>query len=266
MELTGSNFEAIFFSVRQMHTAEGAYAALRQIQQNVAAGIEMVESEAFAHRSNIIQIERGLTRTVRNKEDIRGKLSTEKREAAIFNLKDDLKGEEADEWELKSELKKTIVSLTGVCDRWTNLQSRMKIINMIMQALRPFVKGNSLTLDQHLESIQREEWKLSLIFKAESHMVVEGKVPMDLFERIRLHPDFSEIFPVIERVRKAHANSHLKPGDPEYFPFTISMPGQWELSLGIDLQAILDEAHSEPPVLPPALVGIMSPSPATTIG
>lgn len=67
-----------------------------------------------------------------------------------------------------------------------------------LQSLRKY--KNKSDLEAH-ELIQREEWKLELIHRAENYMITSGSIPSEHLVTMRMHPEFKkEIFPEIENL------------------------------------------------------------------
>lgn len=82
-------------------------------------------------------------------------------------------------------------------------EAELAMILKLQSKLEPLRKYAHLPDAQAHEVAQSEEWKLTLIRRAENFMLTQGSIPHDHFDTMRMHPDFrTEIFPAITALEK----------------------------------------------------------------
>lgn len=90
-------------------------------------------------------------------------------------------------------------------------QDELKFINDCIDKIQPSRKYKHLSDSESCQAMQREEWKLELIRRAENFLLTCGTIPADHFDTMRMHPDFiTEILPQIEAIRSNGPTTLLK--------------------------------------------------------
>ena len=86
----------------------------------------------------------------------------------------------------------------------------LEFINLCIERIQPFREYAGLTDDEAHQAAQREEWKLELLNRAETHLLAQGCIPTDHFDTMRMHPDYAAfIAPRIRTLLKANEDERL---------------------------------------------------------
>lgn len=168
-----SNFNTLYFLVGSCHTADGAYYLIKQ-------NLDIRKEELDANEVSKLRREA-------KKLKLTNELKTGVSDDRAIEI-------EADLLELKNQENSYILYLESAQDEYEFLLSCLSTLDSIRR-----YKDKS-DIEGH-EASQREEWKLELINRAQNHLLMDGRIPADQFDAMRMHPDFATvIYPEIKKI------------------------------------------------------------------
>jgi hypothetical protein len=169
------NFQIAYFLAGSCHTIDGAYALLKDLQEDREMAIAQLRSSSLKEQSKIV-----------------------KAKHIIKN------GEEWERLEAQADLAE-IEDNKKFSDK--NIEAAKKELDFIIKCIekiQPHRAFAHLPDDEAHEAAQFDEWKFELISRAENYLLTTGSIPTDHFVTMRQHPAFiDEILPVIERTKQA---------------------------------------------------------------
>lgn len=168
------NFQIAYFLAGSCHTPDGAYALLKDLQEDREMALAQLESIDL------------------------------KTQAKIAKAKHDIEhGTEWEQLEAKAELVE-IENNKKFSER--NIEAakqELDFIDKCIEQIQPHRKFAHLPDPEAYEAAQHDEWKLELMSRAENYLLTTGSIPTDHFITMRQHPAFvDEILPSIEKTKQ----------------------------------------------------------------
>jgi hypothetical protein len=168
------NFQIAYFLAGSCHTPDGAYALLKDLQEDREMALAQLESLNL------------------------------KVQAKIAKAKHDIEhGTEWERFEAKAELAE-IENNKKFSER--NIEAakqELDFINKCIEKIQPHRRFAHLSDPEAHEAAQHDEWKLELMSRAENYLLTTGSIPTDHFVTMRQHPAFvDEILPAIENTKQ----------------------------------------------------------------
>ncbi|QBQ74488.1 hypothetical protein BcepSauron_108 [Burkholderia phage BcepSauron] len=169
------DFQIAYFMVGACHTADAAYALLHDLRQDREAALAM--SKAGAKRTLAKQL---------------------KAHAQINNAE-----HEWERLEARADLEE-ITAMSEINDaNVAACEAEIAFIHECIKRITPLRKYAHLPDAEAFQAAQADEWKFTLMRRAENYIMTQGMIPHDHFETMRLHPAFkTEIMPHMERVHQ----------------------------------------------------------------
>lgn len=172
------DFQIAFFLVGSCHTADAAYALLK---------------DQWEDRNNALNLFKG--------SKLREEAKALKARAVLDQFKDYLQGEavaldlgqQCALLEAQADLA-DIEALAATTKR--NLEAAEQerdFLQMCIDRLQPHRKFAHLTDAQAAQATQRDEWCLELMHRAENYLITAGTIPHDHYATMRMHPDFKTV-------------------------------------------------------------------------
>ena len=169
------DFQIAYFLAGACHTPDGAYSLLCDLKENREMALAGVKAASLRTQANIVKAQHALA----------------------WGEKWEQLEAEADLAEIEANKKVSEKNITAA-------EAELDFINKCIERLQPHRKFKHLSDPEAHEAVQREEWRLELISRAENYLLTTGTIPTDHFTTMRQHPDFeNDILPVIESTRKA---------------------------------------------------------------
>jgi hypothetical protein len=114
---------------------------------------------------------------------------------------------EADKLEAQAELLEINGSAQTTQKNIAAAEAELAMIHKLQERLQPLRKYAHLPDAEAHEAAQAEEWKLELMYRAENFMLMQGSIPVDQFDTMRMHPAFTtEILPFLNEIRAQLVN------------------------------------------------------------
>jgi hypothetical protein len=168
------NFQIAYFLAGSCHTPDGAYALLKDLQEDREMALSQLESMQL-------------------KED-----------AKISKAKHTI--EHGEEWD-------RLEALADITDIENNkkfsernieaAKQELDFINKCIEKIQPHRNFAHLPDPEAHEAAQFDEWKYELMYRAENYLLTTGSIPTDHFITMRQHPAFvDEILPCIENTKQ----------------------------------------------------------------
>ncbi|EMI5828647.1 TPA: hypothetical protein ACP7Q5_004919 [Escherichia coli] len=174
------DFQIAFFLVGSCQTADAAYGLLHDLRQDREAAL----ASARASEKRI------LAKVMRA-------------EAALQNADN-----EADRLDAEAELDE-IAAMREINESNVRAaEDEVAFIHECIKRIEPYRKYKDMDDRQAFEAAQQEEWKLTLMRRAENYLLSQGSIPHDHFETMRLHPEFSTV--ILPHVNRVHQLSTSK--------------------------------------------------------
>lgn len=170
-----------------------------QIEHFIAGAAHTPDARYFVLR----ELEEERQRAVRQFE-----LGAKKRAAARLRAQAKAKSiDEADQLDGEAELDLMAAAEPEQAVLYQAAKAELATIQRLLEEVRSARRYADRPDAEAAELTQREEWKLELIFRAQTYLWTQGTIPQDHFAVMRRHPDFEgEIFPAIEiEIRKLSA-------------------------------------------------------------
>lgn len=172
------DFQIAFFLVGSCHTADAAYALLK---------------DQWEDRNNALNLFKG--------SKLREEAKVLKARGVIEMFKDYLPGREAEMdvgqqcalLEAQADLA-DIEALAATTQR--NLEAAEQerdFLQKCIDRLQPHRKFAHLTDAEAAQATQRDEWCLELMHRAENYLITAGTIPHDHYATMRMHPDFDTV-------------------------------------------------------------------------
>lgn len=167
------DFQIAYFIVGGCHTADAAYGILCDLRDNRNDAIKSFAASKKREQAKIIRANRLIS-----------------------------SGDEADILEGEADLIEIEAMADTVAKNLAAAIAEMATIDEYMARLEPLRIYSHLTLPQAHEAVQREEWKLELVHRAENSLMTTGSISPDQFVTMRSHPDFKTfILPAIDHIQ-----------------------------------------------------------------
>ena len=168
------NFQIAYFLAGSCYTPDGAYALLKDLQEDREMALAQLESLNL------------------------------KVQAKIAKAKHDIEhGNEWEQLEAKAELAE-IENNKKFSER--NIEAakqELDFINKCIEKIQPHRRFAHLPDPEAHEAAQHDEWKFELMSRAENYLLTTGSIPTDHFITMRQHPAFvDEILPSIEKTKQ----------------------------------------------------------------
>ena len=171
-----SDFQIMYFLVGSCHTADAAYFLLLDLKENREMAVEAYQVSLLKNKAKRLRLEERLSLFYQNEADYLEDLAALK---------------ELDYNEPRSQL------------LYQETLNELKFINNCIEKVNNKRKLKHLSNSEAAQEMQREEWKLELLKRAQNSLLTTGTIPTDQFDTMRMHPDFIEqIFPSIEKMRQ----------------------------------------------------------------
>ncbi len=177
MHWRNSNFQTVAFIIGKCHTADEAY---RKLQLQILDRRKAIDAALISQK--------------------RAALATSKAQAVLrnFEASDDDKAEALITLE---EIGQETASLRPILEE---AQREELFMVRLAEYLLPFRKYKDLPDHEAFQLIQREEWCLELIHRAQNFLYCSGTIPTDHFDTMRAHPDFRTIIaPAVDAMQEA---------------------------------------------------------------
>lgn len=169
------DFQIVHFLAGSCHTPDGAYALMRDLQEDRSDAIKHVKASKLREAAKRIRAERLL-----QSEDPAVRLEGEADIAEIDG------------------------SLETFERNYTAAIAELEFISLCIERLQPLRKYAHLPDAQSHEAAQQEEWRLELIRRAENYLITTGTISTDHYATMRMHPEFaSSILPAIVEIETA---------------------------------------------------------------
>lgn len=167
------DFQIAYFLAGSCHTPDGAYALLKDLQEDREMALAQLEAQDLREQAKIAKAEENLK--FGNKWD---KLEAQ---ADIAEIKNNQKFKDRNVEAAKKEL---------------------EFINQCIEKLQPHRRFAHLPDPEAFEATQFDEWKFELMYRAENYLLTTGTIPTDHFATMRQHPAFAtDILPHIDSIR-----------------------------------------------------------------
>lgn len=186
------DFQIAFFLVGACHTADAAYALLK---------------DQFEDRDNAIKMY--------NASKLKEEAKKIRANAIIANEKDRVQksisdGGNPEAWARTLEAQAELAEIEAMRETTVrNLkaaQDERAFIQKCIDKLQPHRKFAHLTDAEAGQAAQRDEWRLELMQRASNFLLTGGSIPHDHFNTMRMHPDFEvAILPHLTNVTNALA-------------------------------------------------------------
>ena len=162
-----SQFQYVYFIAGKAHTADEAYRLLKDQLEERETAIALEEANAL------------------------------RREEKRFNA-----SRSDSKYQITAELLELdAAEKTLLLCREEAVRERDFLLKMI-EVIQPYRRYSHLPDHEAYQACQQEEWMLELMFRAENQLLQNGTISADLWEAMRLHPNFtSQILPHINQVQ-----------------------------------------------------------------
>lgn len=168
------DFQILHFIIGSCHTPDGAYAKLKDLQENRIMALNSAKVAKLKERVIIEKAKQKL-----NSEDKIERLEGEAELAEIESFS------EVTERNIKAA------------------EAELKFIEDCIEKLQPHRKYKHLSDPEAHEAHQQEEWKYELIDRAKNSLLTTGSISPDEFKTMKMHPEFvSEILPAIDSCKR----------------------------------------------------------------
>jgi hypothetical protein len=175
------DFQIAYFLAGSCHTPDGAYALLKDLQEDREMALAQLEAGALREQAKVLKCQ----------HIIETGTPWEKLEA------------EADLADIKNHAE---FGQRGI----DAAKKELVFINKCIERIQPHRKYAHLPDSEAHEAAQAEEWKLEFISRAENNLLTTGTIPTDQLIAMRQHPEFEDsILPKIEEIKFL-----LQKGDP----------------------------------------------------
>ena len=197
-----TNFQIAHFIAGNCHTADAAYFALRNLQDERQRAVDNIPVAQIRFRARRQEL----------KQKLQSDLEYERLRA------------ESDLLELSIEEK----YYTPLAE---SALAELQYITECIERIQPMRKYGHMPDIDAAEAIQAEEWGMELQRRAENYLLTSGTIPHDHFNTMRLHPAFeTQLLPHIEKI---HHTLQLPDGATQVLKLTKSNQDIPKL-LGID--------------------------------
>jgi hypothetical protein len=168
------DFQILHFLVGSCFTSDGAYALLKDLEEEKLYSVSTLRNRDLMLKKNYIKIQK------------------------LLNSEDEL--DRIDGEILKNETENT----KEMEDRCANAAIKeLEFIQLCIERIQPHRKYAHLPDAEAHEATQRDEWKFEFIHRAENCLLTTGAIATDQFGAMRQHPDFAtEILPAIENTKQ----------------------------------------------------------------
>lgn len=168
------DFQIAYFLVSACQTADAAYGLLYDLRQDRKTALDSVKAASLRTEAKIARAQRVIDTPGSDRADVL--------EA------------QADLLEIEAMAEMTQANIDACV-------AELAFIDECIARIKPLRKYAHLPDAQAFEAAQREEWKLSLMRKAENYLCTQGTIPHDYYDTMRLHPDFkSDILPHVGKI------------------------------------------------------------------
>lgn len=171
---TNHDFQIAYFLAGSCHTADGAYALLRDLRDDRELALKSITAAGLRQEAKIIRANRLIA-----------------------------SDDEADQLEGKADLAEMEAYSETTNKNIAAAQAELEFINKCIEKVSPLREFANLPDPEAHEAAQHKEWKLELIHRAENHLLTTGTIPAEEFNTMRMHPAFlSDIVPAIASISK----------------------------------------------------------------
>jgi hypothetical protein len=168
------DFQLAYFLAGSCHTPDAAYALLQEQREDRMMAIENYRVSEKRTKAKLFR-----AIALRESRDEADRLD------AVADIE-----------EIENNARQGGVLYQAACDEVT-------FIDECLAKIGPLRKYGHLSDAAACQAMQREEWRLELIRRAENFLATIGTIPADDFNTMRMHPDFGEsILPRINTIRE----------------------------------------------------------------
>ncbi len=179
------NFQLLYLIVGKCHTADSAYAVLKDLQQDRELALDRAKSSELRTKAKQLSIQKRI-KDAENQDD----------EIELLEAKADLMDMESD-----IELSKKNIA---------SAQDELDFINKLLEKVQPHRKYKELSDRDAFEACQSDEWKYELIERATSNILLTGSFNPEDYKNILRHPESDSMLNQINDFkRSASSNPNL---------------------------------------------------------
>jgi hypothetical protein len=171
---TNHDFQILHFLVGSCFTTDGAYALLKDLEENAISSLVQLKTEEFKTKQFNLKIQR------------------------LMDSDDEMDNLEAEILKIQYEEGKS------TRDNCVNAAIKeLEFIQMCIERIQPHRIYSHLPDSEAHEACQRAEWKYELINRAQNCLLTTGSIATDQFGAMRQHPDFeTEIMPALDNMKQ----------------------------------------------------------------
>lgn len=185
------DFQIAFFLVGACHTADAAYALLKDQFEDRDNAIKMYAASKLKEKAKQV---RANATILRHKDRVTSHSEGDGSYAEAYAATLEAQAELA---EIEAMRETTERNLKAAEDERAFLQD-------CIDKLQPYRKFAHLSDAEAGQAAQREEWRLELMQRASNFLLTSGSIPHDHFNTMRMHPDFERaILPHLTNVHQA---------------------------------------------------------------
>lgn len=163
MHWKNSSFQVAAFVVGKCHTADEAYRKLLLLREERESALKSARIADLRIQASVLKAREGLKADKPEWERLEAQASLAEIEAGLSTR--------------KSCIDEAVREL--------------QFIDELLALIAPFRKYTELPDHVAFQLIQREEWCLELIDRAQNYLYCTGTIPPDHFSTMRAHPDFA---------------------------------------------------------------------------
>ena len=170
-----TDFQIAYFIAGSCHTADAAYFALLNLQQERQSAVDTIPATTLRLRAERLKAER----QCKSSDEIE---------------------------QLTGQADLIVIERNERMTESLNASARAELsfINECIAKIQPLRKYGHLSDIEAAEACQQEEWGLELQRRAENFLLTNGTIPHDHFNTMRQHPAFNtHLLPHIDRVHQA---------------------------------------------------------------
>lgn len=222
-----TDFQILYFLIGSCHTIDGVYSLLCELKEEREDAVKSIESMELKTKASILKAER-LLASDDEIDQLLGKAELSEIEARKETFEKNVKA----------------------------AREELGFINTCIDRLQSYRRYSHLPEQEAHLAMQRDEWRLELINRAENSLMTSGTIASDEFNTMRMHPDFeTDILPEINNIKncieRGRVQDRLFPEKTQPLRNLLSAEGTlagllpaFEPSVNGNIDAIIEESSN----------------------
>jgi len=176
MHWKNSSFQVVAFIVGKCHTADEAKRKLLLLREERKQALDASKASGLRRQAQLLRAKKQL----------------------------ETAPDEADRLEAEATIYEIESSAEHVSACVDEAVREVEFIDSVLKTIEPYVKYAGMDEHEAFQAIQREEWCLELIQRAQNYLYTTGTIPTDHFATMRAHPDFMGLIrPIVGAMHEA---------------------------------------------------------------